>query len=95
MKHTFEIVGTVVASNRRRQILDMGAWEYMYIPITKKEATKLGHTHTVNPCLRIEIEKKIYTCPECGDVSTEFKKAERHLNDCIAWNDERRGSESL
>ena len=41
------------------------------------------------------VNKQIWKCPECGETFADFKEAERHINDCIAWNDERRGSESL
>ena len=37
-----------------------------------------------------EVLKYEWKCPECGKVFTDFKEAEKHINDCIAWHDEKR-----
>ena len=47
----------------------------------------LGHG-TARDCG--EYDEKTYDCPECDKVFTDFAEAEKHINDCIAYNDIRR-----
>jgi hypothetical protein len=40
--------------------------------------------------LEFEVNHKIWECPICDETFTDFREAEQHINDCIAYNDIRR-----
>ena len=48
---------TYIVSNSRAQIVDMGDWQYIYIPMSGEEQAILKPNIT-NPCWRIRVENK-------------------------------------
>jgi len=60
----------------------LGEWQYWGIVVPVVVLAFIAR--------EIGVEKEKWTCPECNEIFTNFKKAERHVNDCIAYNDIRR-----